>query len=221
MQLLGGTAGRGRLGGPVLVLPQSGDRVGQRTELGEQREQLLVLAPADEPGGGHRHRRGAQPLAGRRRRGNAPPRRGPGRAVREAAAKRVCRRCPVVQDCAAYALASGERYGVWGGMTEAERARIAAAGRPGCFRAEGRSGRRGERAVAAAGSMCRSSRTRLVAAGLTETRDDAGADHCWTVWRGEGAGEGWSDRHGSASDIQVHELSDLRADLIHNSRLGG
>jgi hypothetical protein len=59
VQLLGGAAGRGRLGGPVLVLPQSGDRVGQRTQLGEQREQLLVLAPADEPGGRHRHGGGA------------------------------------------------------------------------------------------------------------------------------------------------------------------
>jgi hypothetical protein len=40
VQLLGGTAGRGGLGGPVLVLSQSGDRVGQRTQLGDQREQL-------------------------------------------------------------------------------------------------------------------------------------------------------------------------------------
>ena len=52
--------------------------------------------------------------------------RGPARASREDAAKRVCRRCPVVRDCARYALASGERYGVWGGMTEAERRRISA-----------------------------------------------------------------------------------------------
>ena len=48
------------------------------------------------------------------------------RATREDAAKRVCRRCPVVRDCARYALASRERYGVWGGMTEAERRQITA-----------------------------------------------------------------------------------------------
>jgi hypothetical protein len=48
----------GGLRGPVLVLPQSGDRVGQRGQLGElaeQGEQLLVLAAADEPGGGRQH----------------------------------------------------------------------------------------------------------------------------------------------------------------------
>jgi WhiB family transcriptional regulator, redox-sensing transcriptional regulator len=50
--------------------------------------------------------------------------RGPVRAAREAAAKAVCRRCRVLEDCARYALASGERFGVWGGMTEAERTRI-------------------------------------------------------------------------------------------------
>jgi WhiB family redox-sensing transcriptional regulator len=50
--------------------------------------------------------------------------RGPVRAAREAAAKAVCRRCPVLEDCARHALATGERFGVWGGMTEAERARI-------------------------------------------------------------------------------------------------
>jgi len=32
----------------------------------------------------------------------------------------------VVRDCARYALASRERYGVWGGMTEAERRQITA-----------------------------------------------------------------------------------------------
>jgi WhiB family redox-sensing transcriptional regulator len=36
----------------------------------------------------------------------------------------VCRRCAVRPQCATYALTAGERFGVWGGLTEAERARI-------------------------------------------------------------------------------------------------
>lgn len=39
---------------------------------------------------------------------------------RIAEAKAVCRRCPVVSECLAYALAH-EDYGVWGGMSEDER----------------------------------------------------------------------------------------------------
>jgi WhiB family redox-sensing transcriptional regulator len=47
--------------------------------------------------------------------------RGPARAAREAAAKAVCGRCPVVEPCRAHALATREPYGVWGGMSESER----------------------------------------------------------------------------------------------------
>jgi WhiB family transcriptional regulator, redox-sensing transcriptional regulator len=47
--------------------------------------------------------------------------RGPSRAAREAAAKEVCARCPVVEACRAHALATREPYGVWGGMSESER----------------------------------------------------------------------------------------------------
>jgi len=47
--------------------------------------------------------------------------RGPSRIAREAAAKRVCARCPVVEPCRAHALSVREPYGVWGGMSEAER----------------------------------------------------------------------------------------------------
>src|SRR5215471_5931995 len=36
-------------------------------------------------------------------------------------AKTVCRRCPVVQDCLAWALESGQDAGVWGGLSEDER----------------------------------------------------------------------------------------------------
>ncbi len=41
--------------------------------------------------------------------------------AREEAAKRVCARCPVVMPCRAHALAVREPYGVWGGMSAAER----------------------------------------------------------------------------------------------------
>lgn len=37
------------------------------------------------------------------------------------AAKSVCQRCPVVHDCLTWALDSGQRLGVWGGMSELER----------------------------------------------------------------------------------------------------
>jgi WhiB family transcriptional regulator, redox-sensing transcriptional regulator len=47
--------------------------------------------------------------------------RGPAREVREARAKAICARCPVIRECAGYAIAAGERYGVWGGLSERER----------------------------------------------------------------------------------------------------
>ena len=43
------------------------------------------------------------------------------RRFREAAAKAVCSHCPVRAICRAYALQSGELYGIWGGTTERER----------------------------------------------------------------------------------------------------
>ncbi|WP_153453427.1 WhiB family transcriptional regulator [Streptomyces smaragdinus] len=43
------------------------------------------------------------------------------RLSREAAAKRVCARCPVMLDCREHALLQPEPYGVWGGLTAAER----------------------------------------------------------------------------------------------------
>jgi WhiB family redox-sensing transcriptional regulator len=36
-------------------------------------------------------------------------------------AKAVCRRCPVMSDCLAWALESGQDAGVWGGLGEHER----------------------------------------------------------------------------------------------------
>jgi WhiB family redox-sensing transcriptional regulator len=40
---------------------------------------------------------------------------------REAAAKAICGRCPVQAPCALYALATRQRYGVWGGLAEDDR----------------------------------------------------------------------------------------------------
>lgn len=42
-------------------------------------------------------------------------------ADEEAVAKAACARCPVRDECLAYALVHGVRYGVWGGYNEAER----------------------------------------------------------------------------------------------------
>lgn len=36
-------------------------------------------------------------------------------------AKRVCARCPVQAQCLEHALATDERYGIWGGTSEHER----------------------------------------------------------------------------------------------------
>jgi len=43
------------------------------------------------------------------------------RAEAESAALALCDQCPVRRICLDHALAAPERYGVWGGMTEAER----------------------------------------------------------------------------------------------------
>lgn len=48
--------------------------------------------------------------------------RGSALARSEAQAKAICRECPVLADCRRHALAVGERYGVWGGLTTTERA---------------------------------------------------------------------------------------------------
>ncbi|WP_344259608.1 WhiB family transcriptional regulator [Streptomyces sodiiphilus] len=43
------------------------------------------------------------------------------RLSREQAAKSVCSRCPVLVECREHALLQPEPYGVWGGLTAAER----------------------------------------------------------------------------------------------------
>lgn len=46
-----------------------------------------------------------------------------------APAKAICSTCPVRNPCLAFALERNERFGVWGGMTEKERARLSPAAR--------------------------------------------------------------------------------------------
>ena len=45
-----------------------------------------------------------------------------GASTREA--KAVCRSCEVQVDCLEYALAHGEKFGIWGGLSERERRRV-------------------------------------------------------------------------------------------------
>jgi WhiB family redox-sensing transcriptional regulator len=45
-----------------------------------------------------------------------------GASTREA--KEVCRGCVVREHCLEYALVNGEKFGIWGGMSERERRRI-------------------------------------------------------------------------------------------------
>ena len=45
-----------------------------------------------------------------------------GASTREA--KAVCRGCVVREDCLEYALLNGEKFGIWGGLSERERRRI-------------------------------------------------------------------------------------------------
>ena len=47
--------------------------------------------------------------------------RGASRMRREVAAKEVCLSCPVRAECLEYALETGQRHGVWGGLSEHER----------------------------------------------------------------------------------------------------
>ena len=43
------------------------------------------------------------------------------RIEREAEAKAVCARCSVRAECLDYAVAAGEKYGIWGGLNPQER----------------------------------------------------------------------------------------------------
>ena len=48
--------------------------------------------------------------------------RGPARELRIVRAKEVCFSCPVIAECRQYALDAREPYGIWGGLSEDERA---------------------------------------------------------------------------------------------------
>ncbi len=50
--------------------------------------------------------------------------RGSAKEARERAAKALCATCPVMTQCRAHALKVREPFGVWGGLTESERAVI-------------------------------------------------------------------------------------------------
>lgn len=63
---------------------------------------------------------------------NAEGERGSAKEIRDERAKRICAQCPVIDECRRHALAAREPYGVWGGLTVAQRAAILAApGLPG------------------------------------------------------------------------------------------
>ena len=47
------------------------------------------------------------------------------RAVRESRAKAVCAECSVRSACLAFAMATRESHGIWGGLNELERRRVA------------------------------------------------------------------------------------------------
>ncbi len=48
-------------------------------------------------------------------------------------AKRVCSMCPIKQACGEYALATNEPHGIWGGMSEGQRAKLLGRRRVGKF----------------------------------------------------------------------------------------
>ena len=48
------------------------------------------------------------------------------RLEREAAAKTICRSCPVLVECREYALMVREPHGIWGGLNEYERRQLLA-----------------------------------------------------------------------------------------------
>ncbi len=48
----------------------------------------------------------------------------PERGASTKEAKAVCQGCEVRGDCLEYALANGEKFGIWGGLSDRERRRI-------------------------------------------------------------------------------------------------
>jgi WhiB family redox-sensing transcriptional regulator len=48
----------------------------------------------------------------------------PEKDSREAQARALCARCPVLSSCLDYALSAGEPHGIWGGLNELQRRRM-------------------------------------------------------------------------------------------------
>jgi WhiB family redox-sensing transcriptional regulator len=48
----------------------------------------------------------------------------PERGASTRTAKSICRQCQVRADCLEFALRSGEKFGIWGGLSERERRRV-------------------------------------------------------------------------------------------------
>ena len=48
----------------------------------------------------------------------------PGRGESTEPARQVCRSCPAAEACLTHALATTEKFGVWGGLSERERRRL-------------------------------------------------------------------------------------------------
>lgn len=49
----------------------------------------------------------------------------PGRGESIKAAQEICAGCPVREPCLEYAIANREKWGIWGGLSERQRRRIA------------------------------------------------------------------------------------------------
>ncbi|MDQ4144462.1 MAG: WhiB family transcriptional regulator [Actinomycetota bacterium] len=46
------------------------------------------------------------------------------RQQREAEAKSVCQECQVIESCLEFAMETNQKYGIWGGLNEKERASL-------------------------------------------------------------------------------------------------
>lgn len=44
--------------------------------------------------------------------------------AREARAKAICQTCPVLEPCLEFAMETNQKYGIWGGLTDKERASL-------------------------------------------------------------------------------------------------
>jgi WhiB family redox-sensing transcriptional regulator len=46
------------------------------------------------------------------------------RQNREARAKAICHQCPVIEPCLEFAMETNQKYGIWGGLSDKERASL-------------------------------------------------------------------------------------------------